>query len=255
MSVLKAKGVSILESARRNHRPIMSNELQKAYFWVEWTATNLELIEVQFNPTELSFNKAAQLAEIGIPGLDAPIQQFVRGQAEKLTLELFFDTTDSGMDGSATSVTTLTDKIYSLVKIHSERHAPPVCEFSWNETRFPGANLSDGQAGQKRNSFRCIVESVSQKFTLFSPQGIPLRATLSVALREYRDLDQQLDELNLQSPDHTRAYVTQRSETLSGIAGKLYGTAVEWRRLATDNSITDPRRLDAGLTLTARPIL
>ena len=55
------------------------------------------MIEVQYNPTELSWDKGAQIAEISIPGLDAPLQQFVRGQAEKLTLELFFDTTDHGM--------------------------------------------------------------------------------------------------------------------------------------------------------------
>ena len=59
------------------------------------------MIEVQYNPTELSWDKGAQIAEISIPGLDAPLQQFVRGQAEKLTLELFFDTTDHGMGKDA----------------------------------------------------------------------------------------------------------------------------------------------------------
>ena len=62
---------------------------------------NPEQIEVQYNPTELSWDKSAQFAEIAIPGLDAPLQQFVRGQAEKLTLELFFDTTDHGMGKGA----------------------------------------------------------------------------------------------------------------------------------------------------------
>ena len=233
----------------------MLNELQKACFWVEWTPNDFEVIEVQFNPTELAFSKAIQLAEIGIPGLDAPIQQFVRGQAEKLTLELFFDTTDTGMDAGARSVTKLTDQIYSLVKIHGESHATPVCEFSWNPTRFPGADLADGQAGQKRNSFRCIVESVSQKFTLFSPQGIPLRATVSVALREYRPLDKQLQELNLQSPDHTRVHSVQRGDTLTGIAGRLYESPAEWRRLATHNLITDPRRLSPSRLLEIPPVL
>ena len=62
-------------------------------------------IPVQFNPTEYTLEKGAQIAEIAIPGLDSPILQFIRGQTEKLTLELFFDTTESGMDevGRATS--------------------------------------------------------------------------------------------------------------------------------------------------------
>ena len=37
-----------------------------------------------------------QFAEVAIPGLDAPIIQFVRGQSETLTLDLFFDSTEKG---------------------------------------------------------------------------------------------------------------------------------------------------------------
>ena len=79
-----------------------------------------EAYDVQFNPTELAFDKQAQLAEIAIPGLDAPLQQFVRGNAEKLTLELFCDTTDQGIGIGARSVTVETDKFYQLVKIGAE---------------------------------------------------------------------------------------------------------------------------------------
>ena len=53
----------------------------------------LRFIPVQFNPPELTLSKGAQIAEIAIPGLDSPILQFIRGQNEKLTLDLFFDTT------------------------------------------------------------------------------------------------------------------------------------------------------------------
>src|SRR5262249_61407509 len=49
-----------------------------------------------YNPTELAFEKAMQFAEIAIPGLDAPLQQFVRGQAEKLTIKRFFESPEQG---------------------------------------------------------------------------------------------------------------------------------------------------------------
>ena len=115
-------------------------QIAKATIFVKWdNRPKPEPIEVQYNPTELSYDKSAQFAEIAIPGLDAPLQQFVRGQAEKLTLELFFDTTDQGMGAGATSVTTLTDRIYQLVKIEPTRHAPPICTFVWND-QFPGSS-------------------------------------------------------------------------------------------------------------------
>src|SRR5512133_1740792 len=69
-----------------------------------------EEFSVQFNPTEFTRQKGAQIAEIGIYGIDSPILQFIRGQNEKLTLELFFDTTASGMGANAVSVTTKTNK-------------------------------------------------------------------------------------------------------------------------------------------------
>jgi nucleoid-associated protein YgaU len=233
------------------------NELQHASFLVEWGPNDFEVIDVQFNPTELSFTKAAQFAEIAIPGLDSPIQQFVRGQVEKLNVELFFDTTDAGTGDTATSVTTLTDRFYQLVKIVSGTHAPPICEFQWNASHFPGlgeGGMGPGFANQSRHSFRCVVETVTQKFTLFSPQGTPLRATLSLALREYKTLDEQLKQLNLQSPDHTRAYTVRAGDTLAGIAAEMYGRASEWRRLADHNRITDPRRLVAGRVLEVPPV-
>jgi len=232
-------------------------QITKATLFVKWdNKPKPELIEVQYNPTELSYDKSAQFAEIAIPGLDAPLQQFVRGQAEKLTLDLFFDTTDQGMGAGATSVTTLTDRIYQLVKIEPTRHAPPICTFIWNY-QFPGSSLGGAAAAsgnQRRNGFTCVVESVKQKFTLFSPAGVPLRATLTVALREYKTLDEQLAQLNLSSPDRTHSHVIQRGETLSGIAGQLYRRPGEWRLIAAANKIEDPRRLTAGTFLTVPPI-
>ncbi|MGH7848338.1 MAG: CIS tube protein [Candidatus Binatia bacterium] len=270
-------------------------QVAKAVLRVEWDSPrNAEIIELQYNPTELSWDKSAQIAEIPIPGLDAPLQQFVRGQAEKLTLELFFDTTDRGMGKGAVSVTTLTDRIYQLVKIEPTRHAPPICTFAWND-QFPGSSL-EGNAGstasravvgsfggaiggavsaiggvvdavsgavagiagaasgnQRRNGFRCIVESVKQKFTLFSAEGIPLRATLTVGLREYKTLDEQLAHLNLTSPDRTHSHVTQNGDTLSRIAARYYRSAGDWRAIADANGIEDPRRLVIGAFLTIPP--
>lgn len=228
-------------------------QLEQAMLVVYWSDTEIEFIPVQFNPTEISLDKGAQIAEIAIPGLDSPLLQFVRGQNEKLTLELYFDTTEDGMGAGATSVTTYTDRIYELVKIVPERHAPPVCAFMWNH-KFPGSDISGKLGNQRRNDFQCIVESVRQKFTLFSPEGVPLRATLTVTLREYKTLDEQLGQLNLSSPDRRHSHVLQRGEQLSGIAARYYRRPGEWRRIAVANRLQDPRRVTPGTLLTVPPI-
>ncbi len=206
-------------------------------------------VAVSFNPTEYTLNKGAQIAEIAIPGLDSPILQFVRGQTESLSLDLFFDSTDGGMDSNATPVTKQTDQFYQLIKIDGKLHAPPVVFFSWGPA-FPGNRTYTSTTGsQLRFGFQCVVESVRQRFTLFSPLGVPLRATLTVSLKEYKTLSEQLNELNLNSPDHTQSHVVQQGETLAQIAADVYNDPTQWRAIADENAILDPLNLTPGLLL------
>jgi hypothetical protein len=227
-------------------------QLETAMLVAMWQ-DEMEFISVQFNPTEFTMNKGVQVSEIPIPGLDTPLIQFVRGQSETMNVDLFFDTTEHGMGPGATSVTTLTDQIYQLIKIEPGTHAPPVCSFLWNQ-KFPGADTSAAIGNQKRTDFQCVIESIKQRFTLFSPEGVPLRAVLTLTLREYKTLDEQLKQLNLNSPDRTQSHVVQRGETLSAIAGKHYALPEEWRTIATENGIDDPRRLMAGTFLRVPPL-
>jgi hypothetical protein len=196
---------------------------------------------VQFNPTEYTLQKGAQIAEIGIYGIDSPILQFIRGQNEKLTLDLFFDTTDGGMAEGAKDVRKETNLLlfYQLVKIQPKTHAPPRISFTWG----------------KGLSFKAIVESVQQKFDLFSPEGIPLRATLSVSFREYKTLEEQLSELKLESPDHSKTYVVERGDSLARIAATAYGDPALWREIAAANpNLPNPRNLQPGTELYIPPL-
>lgn len=200
------------------------------------------IIEVQFNPTEYGLTKAAQIAQVAIPGIDSPILQFVRGEVEKLSLELFFDTTGSGMGENARDVREMTRSIYQLVKIQPKTHAPPRVRFTW------GQGLS----------FKAIVDSVNQKFTLFNPMGIPLRATVSVSLLEYKTLEEQVAEFKLESADHTKNRVVRRTDTLSSLAAQEYGDPRLWRKIAdhppNDRVLRSLRHLNPGARLEIPPI-
>jgi hypothetical protein len=196
-------------------------------------------LDVQFNPTEYTLSKGAQIAEIGIYGIDSPILQFVRGQNQRLTLDLYFDTSRGGLDESAADVTDLTEPFFQLVNMQPATHAPPRIQFTW------GLGLS----------FKAIVECVQQKFTLFNPNGVPLRATLSMVFREYKTLEDQLAELKLKSADHTKVHVVRRGETLSAIATEQYGDPAQWRAIADFNpEVANPRRPAPGTLLVIPPL-
>jgi Contractile injection system tube protein len=205
------------------------------YFGVE------KEIDVQFNPTEYTLNKGVQIAEIPIPGLDMPILQFVRGQTETLSLDLFFDVTESGTgENNFVGVTVKTDEFYKLIKIDPATHAPPVCRFCWGEFWF---------AGNRIMGMECVVESVRQRFTLFNPDGYPLRAVLTVSLKEYKTLEDQINETPFSSPDRTHSWVVRRGDTLGRIAAAKYDDPRLWRAIADENKILDPLDLKPGVIL------
>ncbi len=196
-----------------------------------------------FNPKELSVEKSNQFAEVNIPGLPSPIYQFVRGNARSVTMDLFFDTYEEGID-----VRLFTDRITGwdagsmfsklpgvakgLMDIDSELHAPPICLFIW------GAFI-----------FQCIIERVSKRFTMFLPEGIPVRATLSVTLKEYREVEVQVKDIDLLSSDLTKRWVVTQGDSLWSIAAKEYGEPADWRLIAEANEIDNPRILNPGQEL------
>lgn len=196
-----------------------------------------------FNPRELSVEKSNQFAEVNIPGLSSPIFQFVRGNARSVSMDLFFDTYEQQTD-----VRVFTDRVTGwdagsmfsklpgaakgLMDIDSNLHAPPVCLFIW------GAFI-----------FQCIIERVTKRFTMFLPEGIPVRATLSVTLKEYREVDIQVQEISFQSSDLTKRWVVTQGDSLWSIAAREYGDPAEWRLIADANGLGNPRILFPGQEL------
>ena len=51
-----------------------------------------DAIPVQFNPEEYTLSRDINYAQAAIPGLSAPILQFVNGNMQTLEMELFLDT-------------------------------------------------------------------------------------------------------------------------------------------------------------------
>ena len=152
-----------------------------------------------------------------------------------------------GLD--AVSVVTLTDQIYALARIVPDQHAPPIVTFIWGPD-FPGNELPPELGSQRRSSFTGVVTGIKQTFTLWSTGGVPLRAKISLSLREYAALQDQLTALNLASPSKTHSYVLALGDTLSLVAGDYYFDPGEWRAIALGNGIDDPRRLKPGTQLT-----
>lgn len=186
-----------------------------------------------FNPKEYALSKSVPWNPQNSSGVDAPPLQFTSGQGENLDLELFFDTFEKGG-----SVTDLTKPFHRLALIDSALHRPPRVLVSWGALKFQG-----------------VVESVNQRFTMFASDGTPVRATLTMKLREAREAVEQAKGTPPESPDRAKLHAVRRGETLQSIAAREYDDPGEWRRIADANGIDDPARLEPGLRLLVPPII
>ncbi len=190
--------------------------------------------EVIFNPAEYSLAKGNQFASTPLPGLSNPVLSFVNGEADTLTMDLFFDTfTNKG----AADVRDDTKKISRLLEIDPELHAPPPVRFVWGPL-----------------SFRAILERLTQRFTMFREDGVPVRATLNVTFKEYKTIDDQLNEKPNQSSDWTKRRVIAEGDRLSLMAAIEYGDSALWRVIAEANGIDNPRLLQPGDQVTLPPL-
>ncbi len=186
-----------------------------------------------FNPKEYTISKSVPWNPHASAGLDAPEMQFTTGQGETLALELFFDTYEAGTD-----VRLHTERLHQLAKIDAELHRPPLLLASWGSLKFKG-----------------VVESINHRFTMFSSEGLPVRATCTLSLRQAASATEQQQDIKKQSPDHAKLHAVQRGETLQSIAAREYEDPAEWRRIADANGIDDPLQLQPGQRLMIPPIL
>lgn len=182
-------------------------------------------ISVMFNPGEYTLSMSNSFAEIGIPGLQSPPLQFISGGLTNLKLDLFFDTWEKKID-----VRDYTRKIAGLLEKDTSTHAPPVLLFTWGSFNF-----------------KCVLDSVSQKFTMFLDNGTPVRATLSVTFKEFIPVEIEIQRGFSIGPPMLQTLVS--GQQLSDIAASTLGDPGAWREIAKLNNIDNPRTVPPGTVL------
>ncbi len=217
--------------------------LKKATITVLDGANRDQVITVLFNPTEYTFDRSNSYKATPVPGLGAPLLQFVNGEADQLSMDLFLDDyTDPRGPTSLQQKETdpLRKRLHdltALLAIDSKLHAPPPVRFDWGTMVFTA-----------------VIEKIGRKVTMFHPDGEPARVTLSVTFKEYRTLRDLIEHPRRESADKTKRRVVVGRESLWLIASREYHDADEWVRVAEANDLDDPRQIAAGDWLELPPI-
>jgi hypothetical protein len=190
---------------------------------------------VLFNPTSYSITSSVTWTPQGSRKLNAPPLTYGGGASRALTLELFYDVTEP-IDGKRIDdVRQETNKIVALARKDPQLDRPPKVAIEWGKAPLTGSDFP----------FFGVVSGLTQNFTLFKPDGTPVRANLNVTFTEF--IDPEIDQRKLDPEFTTR--IVKRGDTLSGIAAEMYGDPALWRTIALANRLDDPRQLPIGQPL------
>ena len=136
------------------------------------TIVNLEgsgEVVAHYNPKEIQVDKVVPWQKHKDSKADEPVLEFTGGEGRTLTMELLFDSFEDGRDIEG-----------DLLEL----------------TRFAKMKQQDGPEDQRRppllsvkkapvgDPFKCVIESLSIKVTMFNQNTRPVRATVNIKLKE-----------------------------------------------------------------------
>jgi hypothetical protein len=225
--------------------------MEKAYIVAQEGGLANQPIPCMFNPREYTLSKSNSWQGDNSTPTNAPELVFGGGQPISLKMQLLFDTYSPPSSGRRDGVDVrkdqdvrdFTGKIWQMMMVDdgllkdakSKAGRPPKVMFIW---------------GKQILQFEAVITSLSQQFTLFLPDGTPVRALLDITF------DQVRDNLKLSAQNPTsgglggeRVWTVREGDTLSRVAHQEYGNTNDWRKIAEANNLSDVRNLRSGQTL------
>ncbi len=144
-----------------------------------------DAIELDFNPHTLTIRVTTRSPGRGANGQQK--RQYIGSTSSVLSFDAVFDTTrppgPSGGDPKELDVRRKTSRIAALLRGADEQKepAPRRVQFAWGNILFSG-----------------VMESFNETIEFFSPEGVPLRSKLSIALSEQNFEYQVAEEVSAQ---------------------------------------------------------
>ena len=129
------------------------------------------VVTAMFNPKEVSIDKSVPWTKSPVSKGDRPSLEFSSAEGRVMSFELMFD----GYETATNVHTAFVDNLMKLAYVQDpngpeDKKRPPKVAVKWGEGKLP--------------EFQGVIESVSTKYTLFLPDGTPVRASCRVSVRE-----------------------------------------------------------------------
>ncbi len=240
----------------------MSGELKKlvieSFTDADCTQSGGESYTALINPDQIVMDTKIEYEPSEESGNNGEQQRFVGISSPKLNLKLLFDgtgillaSTKSAIAEAISSIGspptdspslgTVTEQIDAFQKVatsyYGENHEPRYVRIIWGGIIFKGR-----------------LETFKVTYTLFKPDGSPLRATGDAGFVGSVDPATQANLNNNQSPDLTHIRIVKEGDTLPLMCNRIYKNSKLYLEIAKVNKLSNYRNLKPGAKLFFPPI-
>lgn len=173
-------------------------------------------------------------------GKAAPVPKFSASEPEEVSFKLTLDGTGVVPDAVGTTVADQINKLRDIAYTYSgEDHEPDAVQIDW---------------GDELKAFQGRLTSLDIDYTLFDPDGVPLRATMDLKFIEALTETQVALEANNQSPDLTHIVRVREGDTLPLLCERIYKDVSKYLEVARFNNLTSFRQLTPDTLLRFPPM-
>ena len=184
------------------------------------------------NPDKYQFNYKVKYSKSEFPGANGQTLKFLEIEPSTLNFEMTFDTTGV-IPGSSGDVNKQVVEFQSVAyNYEGDIHSPYFLQLSWGSITFSG-----------------VLASLDVSYTLFSPQGIPLRAKATVSI--HKTLDEKVipAKSKKNSPDMTHVRTVVEGDTLPLLCYSIYGDDTMYLEIARFNNLNHFTDLRPGMMI------
>jgi hypothetical protein len=195
----------------------------------------------QINPASISWSKEIAYEEDDVIGSGSNEMKYKGHKEDKLSFKIVLDDTGAlfnpGQAAGKTIPSMVNQLETTLYTLDSESHEPRYVVLIWGAFCFEGR-----------------VTSLSYDYTLFSPEGMPLRVTISLSFASHLNKNISNKKENKKSPDLTRVITLKAGESIAGWCNKIYNDPSFCSDIARCNGLSSFRNVEPGVSLIFPPL-
>jgi len=208
-----------------------------AYASDEYSGSGTQTCTVKINPASYTHNHQVKYNNSTAQGAPGTTLKFQGIPPETISFDIYFDATGA-VDQDVVDVKKQLDEFKSVCFMYNGTiHEPNYLVLSWGSLVF-----------------KCKLTSLDISYTLFKPDGSPLRAKAGVKFEEALDSSVIAAEAEKKSPDLTHLVLVKQGDTLPLICKDAYGDASYYLEVAKHNKLVNYRNLVPGTELYLPPI-